>query len=68
VPVPSVVDGNLTEICRPHHYMGCARAYFMIAARAAIRFDRTSTGYGSHLVVIAIGPGLNPPLGRQRPS
>jgi hypothetical protein len=48
--------------------MSCARAYFVVAARATIRFERSRGGYRSHLVVVTIRPGLHPTLRRQRPK
>src|ERR1700736_136749 len=48
--------------------MGCARTDFVIAAGATIRLDSPRGGDGSHLVVVAVGPGFHPVLHRQRPE
>jgi hypothetical protein len=66
--MPPVVDGDLTEIGQPNHYMRCADAYFVIAARAAVGFERSGSGYRAHLVVVSVRPGLYPTRDRQRPE
>ena len=66
--MPPVIDGDLAEVGQPHHHMRCADVYFMIAAGAAIGFQRTCTGYRPHLVVMSVWPGLHPTSGGQRPN
>jgi hypothetical protein len=66
--MPPVVDGHLTEIGQPHHDMGCADAYFMITARAAIGFERPRGGYRPHLVVMSIRARLDAARRGQRPG
>jgi len=65
--MPSVIDGHLTEIGQPHHDVGCADAYFMITARAAIGLERSRAGYRPHLVVVSIRAHLDPARSGQRP-
>ena len=66
--MPPVIDGHFTEVGQPHHHMRCTDAYFMIAAGAAIGFQRTCTGYRPHLVVVPVRARLDPPRGGQRPK
>jgi hypothetical protein len=64
--MPPVIDGDLAEVGQPHHHMRCADVYFMIAAGAAIGFQRTCTGYRPHLVVMPVRARLDAARGRQR--
>jgi hypothetical protein len=57
--MPSVVDGHLADIGQPHHHMSCARAYFVVAARATIRLERSRAGYRPNLVLVSVWPGLH---------
>jgi len=64
--MPSVIDGHLTEIGQPHHDVGCADAYFMITARAAIGLERSRGRHRPHLVIVSIRPRLDPARSGQR--
>ncbi len=63
--MPSVLDGHLAVIGRPHHHMGCAGAYLVVAAGAAIGLERSRSGHRPHLVVASVRPGLQPGWRRQ---
>ena len=64
--MPSVLDGHLAVIGRPHHHVGCVSAYLVVAAGAAIGLERSRRGHRSHLVVVSVRPSLQPVWRRQR--
>jgi hypothetical protein len=59
--MPPVFDRALTGVGGPHHDMRCARADFMIAARATVGLGCTRAGNGTHFVLVAVGPDLHSP-------
>ena len=64
----AVLDRLLAEPGLPHHEMSCARPDLVIAARAAIGLGGPRRRDRPHLVVIAVGPGLDATRRRQRRS
>jgi hypothetical protein len=65
--VPPVVNRKFTGVLRKDYDMRCSETDFMIAARAAIRFDSSGGGDRSHLVPATVRPGFDPAVNRQRP-
>jgi hypothetical protein len=66
MPVTAVLYRMLTELGLPHHEMSCARPDLVIATRATIVLDGPRSCDRPHLVVIAVGSGLDTTRCRQR--
>lgn len=62
----SIVGPSEGRISRPDHQMSCARAYFVIATGTAVGLDRSDRRDGTHLVLVAVRPGLHPERRRRR--
>jgi hypothetical protein len=62
----AILYRTVTQFGSPYHEMSCARPDLVIATRATIVLDGPRSCDRPHLVVIAVGSGLDTTRCRQR--